>query len=540
MSKGKNRKKRGNRTTEVTMNDSSFDPSSFDLSSRSGAMDAISNIAQRTQALQGIITNDAFQNEMSRMGFGQPNLLEGTQYPLTRMTYNYNLFNSLYRGSWIIRKIIDVVPSDMMKNWIKLKADVSPEEIKSFNQSIKKTKTRDKLLEGLRWGRLYGGAAALILIDGHSEILDTPLDLNMIMPGDYKGLLVFDRWSGVYPDIELIDDINDPDFGLPKYYNFYTVPQVDKAFKVHHSRVVRFTGRALPYWEKMAETQWGESEVEVVFEELKKRDNTSYNIAYLIFLANLRVLKIDDYGTVAATATETARKQLNDMIQAQNWLMSNMGIYVMDKEDDFDTKTYTFSGLNEVYESFQLDMAGAAEMPVTKLFGRAPAGMNATGESDLTNYDETIEEKQRAFLAPALDKLFPIVAMSSWGYVPDDFDWEFNPVRNISDKDRNDLAKTNTDNVVATYEAGLVSQKTALMELKKTSEITGVWTSISDEDIAAASTEVNQLNLDPVGVNPLENETDQITPVAEQSYTPGWMSRIFGRKRGENGTNYQS
>ena len=44
-------------------------------------------------------------------------------------------------------------------------------------------------------------------------------------------------------------------------------------------------------------------------------------------------------------------------------------------------------------------MAGAAEIPVTKLFGRAPAGMNATGESDLANYDSHCEQLNEEHLA---------------------------------------------------------------------------------------------------------------------------------------------
>ncbi len=42
-------------------------------------------------------------------------------------------------------------------------------------------------------------------------------------------------------------------------------------------------------------------------------------------------------------------------------------------------------------------------------------------------------------------------------------------------------------NVVAAYNAGLISQRTALQELKQQSERTGVWTNITDEDIERAS-----------------------------------------------------
>lgn len=69
---------------------------------------------------------------------------------------------------------------------------------------------------------------------------------------------------------------------------------------------------------------------------------------------------------------------------------------IIDKDDDFSTHQYTFSGLSDVYQQFIMpDISGAAGIPVTRLFGRSPAGLNATGESDLQNYYDKIEEKAR-------------------------------------------------------------------------------------------------------------------------------------------------
>lgn len=452
-------------------------------------IDAKEKLANYQKKISGIVTQDAFQNEMARIGFGQPNILEGTSYPLTRMSFNYNLFNSMYRGSWIVRKIIDVVPADMLKNWVKITSVVDPDALTKFNKTIRQTGTKAKLNEGLRLGRLYGGAAALMIIDGDQDELSEPLDYDKIMPDSYKGLMVFDRWAGINPSSEVISDVNNPEFGLPEYYVVNVADEKTSTVKVHNTRILRFPGRALPYWERMAETQWGESEIEVVFEELKKRDNTSYNIAYLIFLANIRVLKMADMGELISATNEKAKESLYNVLEAQNWLMSNMGMYIMDKEDDFDTKQYSFGGLNEIYESFMLDVAGACEMPVTKLFGRAPAGFNSTGESDLKQYYETIETKQEEFLSPVLDKLLPVIAMSCWGKIPEDFEWEYNPVMVIDNKDLADLSSSYTTQILEAFNAGLIKKSIALKELKQQSEITGMWTNISTKDIESADEE---------------------------------------------------
>ncbi|NOU95601.1 DUF1073 domain-containing protein [Paenibacillus sp. LMG 31456] len=433
---------------------------------------------------------DAFSNVLARLGSGTPNLIEGTEYPLTRLSQNYQLMNSLYRSHWIIRRVIDTIPEDMTRNWITITTQLAPEMIRKIDKLWRVRKVKSKVLQGLKWGRLYGGAVGLIMIEGHQDELDQPLDFDMIMPGSFKGLMILDRWSGVYPSSDLVDDIDDPEFGLPRSYQV-TLDE-GQTMNVHHSRILRFIGRELPYWEKLAEVNWGASEVEVVFDELKKRDNTSWNIAQLIFLANLRVQKTADWGEMLAIGDPKIQADIYNTIQAQNWLMSNMGMHIIGKDDEFQTHQYSFGGLNEIYESFMLDMAGASSIPVTKLFGRAPAGMNATGESDMQNYYETVQQAQESSLAPVLDKLLPIMCMSEFGAIPDDIDYVFDPIRTPNDKEVAELVDKKTTSIINVFQAGIISQKTSLKELKQMSESTGMFTNITDEDIDQADDGTHQ------------------------------------------------
>lgn len=444
--------------------------------------------AQTDKPNDPVMTMDSFQNAMARLGFNMPNMLEATTYPLTRLTQDYQTLNSLYRNHWIVRKIVDVIPEDMCKNWIKLNTQIDPGSMTRLEKVIKKTKTKERILEGLKWGRLYGGAVGVILIEGQEDMLAQPLNYDLIMPGSYKGLLILDRWSGISPEAEVISDINDPDFGLPAYYQM-TMPN-GRMLRVHHSRLVRFIGNALPLWESWAEQQWGASVVEAVYDELKKRDNTSYNIANLVFLANLRIYQTD-MADLMGLGDPKIQQDFWSAMQAINMMMNNQGMTIIGQNDSFDTKQYTFTGLNDVYESFMLDVAGACEIPVTRLFGRSPAGFNATGESDLTNYYDSIEEKQEAYLSPVLDKLLPIIALSTWGMIPDDLDYEYNPLRKADPKENADLAKSMGESVISVYNASLISQQTALKELRQQSEVTGMWSNITDEDIAKADSEVD-------------------------------------------------
>lgn len=434
---------------------------------------------------------DAFVNYMTRQGYGMPNPMNGTAYTMERITQDYMLLITLYRNNWIIQKIVDLMAEDMTKAWIKITSDMTPEAQDAIDRVERKTKVRARITEGLKWGRLFGGAAGLMMIDGMTEDdLFNRLDLSMVMPGSFKGILIADRWSGIYPQSDLVSDINDSEFGQPEWYEF-TDQVSGKSTIVHHSHLLLFKGRPLPDWEEQSTQMWGASEIESVYEEIKKRDNTSANLAGLIFRANINIQKMDGLGQLLGLGDQQALNDIYAALEAQNQLMNNFSTYVMDKDDDFATiQNTTFTGLNDIYESFMLDVCGATGYPMTKLFGRSPAGMDATGEGDLQNYYDLVSGKQEAQLRPIIEQLLPVVFMSTFGQVPDDIQFRFNSPRTPSEKDIAELVDKKAHTVIDTYNAGLITQQIGMKELQAMGEDTGMFTNIKDEDIEKADNDL--------------------------------------------------
>ena len=125
-----------------------------------------------------------------------------------------------------------------------------------------------------------------------------------------------------------------------------------------------------------------------------------------------------------------------------------------------------------------MDMAGAAEIPATRLFGRSPQGLNATGEADLRNYYDMIAQMQERHLRPALEKLLPVMAVSCWGMVPEDLEIVFEPVMTTSPTERADLVQKFSSDVISAFQAGLLSRQEAREELKSRGEELGVYAKI--------------------------------------------------------------
>lgn len=425
--------------------------------------------------------NDGYSNAASFLGEDSVLMSAGT-FNRNGLSQQLELLTATYRTNWLAKRIIDMPCEDMTRAWYTLSTSLGENDLSKLQRLEARHSVKAEITNAIRWARLYGGSIALMVIRGDEEKLEEPLDLDMLMPDCFRGLLVIDRAQGIEPSVELVSDLDDPDFGLPMYYTIYLDTDAYRLVKIHHSRVLRFVGRELPHMEEIRESYWGASELEHIWDELLKRSATSANIAELIFRANITTLKMGDFGEALALGSDLQRQRIYDTIQQENRFRTSFGLQLLSKEDNLETHPYSFSGLSDVYELFMMDMAGAAEIPATKLFGRSPQGLNSTGEADLRNYYEMISQQQERFLRPALEKLLPVMAISCWGYIPDDMDIVFEPVMTTSAGDRADLIEKLSSQVIAAFQAGLITHEEAIAELKSRGEPLGLWMKLADPE----------------------------------------------------------
>ena len=446
------------------------------------ANSAQNNAISRTQA-EGILlaAMDGYSNAAAFLGEDSTLLSAGT-FVRSDLTAKTELLTTTYRVSWLAKRIIDMPSEDMTRAWYSLSTSLPQEDLNDLRRLEAHHSVKQELTNAIRWGRLYGGAIAVMVIRGEEDRLDQPLDMDLLLPDCFQGLLVLDRAQGVEPSLELVSDLDDPDFGLPMYYTVELDTDEKRLVKIHHSRVLRFIGRELPHNETVRENYWGASELEHIWEELQKRSAASANIAQLIFQANITTLKMGDLGEHVAFGDDNMRNTLVQALANENRLRTSYGLQVMSANDSLENHSYSFGGLSEIYESFMLDMAGAAEIPATKLFGRSPQGLNATGEADLRNYYDLIGQMQERHLRPALEKLLPVMAMSCWGSVPEDLEIVFEPVMTTSPAERAELVQKISSDVIQAFQCGLLTREQALEELKCRGEELGVYTKLDLSD----------------------------------------------------------
>lgn len=434
---------------------------------------------------------DAYLNRIAYLGEAS-DLMEANDFVRNPITRNVEMLSIMYRENWIAKRIIDTPCEDMTRSWYTIASALDQASVDKIVELENAHNVKQEITNGLRWARLYGGAAAIMVIKGQEDCLDEPLDYDDLMPGCFRGLIIVDRSMGLEPSVELEEDMDDQEYNYPKYYDVVLNNNDNSIVRVHHSRMLIFRGRMLPPTEERNESFWGASEFEHIYDELQKRNSTSANIAQMVFQANITTLKMEDYGEVMGMGTETQKARIMQMLFEQNRIKNAFGMQLLSAGDSYEQHAYNFGGLTEVYEQFMMDMAGAAEIPATKLYGRSPQGMNATGESDMKNYYEMLAQLQERHLRPAIVKLLPVMCMSLWGKIPEDMQVVFAPVATTTPTERADIISNFANTIISAYTAGLISQKRALMELVNTGKDVGAWGSITQEFIDKADDEVDQ------------------------------------------------
>lgn len=476
---------------------------------------------------------DGFDNFASRIGLNNDNALSASLYTFNLLTRNRTQLEAAYRGSWVAGVIVDAVAEDMTRAGINVTTSEDENDIKDIYSAISRLGLKNSMCSEIKWSRLYGGALGVLQVTG--QRLDTPLDVTKVAKGQFTGISVYDRWQ-LNPILNNV--IQDgPDIGLPKFYQLVTNlnpnGSVDYTqtgmLNVHHSRVVRLVGIELPFYQAITEMMWGESNLERLWDRMIAFDNATMSCASLIDRANLRTVGVDGLRDIIATGGE-AQAGLEAMFEMMRLLQVNEGLTLIDKNDSFASTAYSFAGLSDMMLQFGQQLAGASGIPLVRLFGQSPAGLSATGESDMRMYYDSINAQQEAKLRRPWDLLLKVLWRSVFGKdAPKDLEFTFQPLWQTSDLDKATIAKTNVESIIAAHEEGLVPTKAAMQELRGLSGKTGLFTNITDKDINDAEDEEPPMP----GADPEQGQVEAPpkTPVKNLDGFAKRVAKYFKRKK---------
>jgi phage-related protein (TIGR01555 family) len=341
-----------------------------------------------------------------------------------------------YRGSWLPRKIVDIPALDSCRKWRDWQA--KKPQIEAIEDEEKRLNVKGKVLEAAKKARLFGGAA--VYIGTGDEAPSAPLEVERVGKGGLKYLTVMTRRQLKAGDIE-----RNPAsewYGRPKDYTLDSV--TGEHIVIHPSRLVLLSGAMAPDEDlNTALNQgWGESVLTATLDAIKNADSTAGNIASLVFEAKIDIIRIPDF--MASLNNEGYRSKIIERYSLANMSKGINGTLLLDKEEEYESKSASLAGLTDILMAFMQIVSGAADIPVTRLLGQSPAGMNATGASDMKNYHDRIQSIQELEVQPAMVRLDECLERSADVKDPDVY-YQWAPLEQMSEKERADIFKTNAD-----------------------------------------------------------------------------------------------
>ena len=282
---------------------------------------------------------------------------------------------AMYRGDWLARKIVDIVPYDSVREWREWAGDRAA--IVAVEAAERRLGLRSKLRQAMILGRLYGGGAIVLgTTETDPAALAAPLHPETVRVGGLRFLHVVSRWQLGAETVSL--DPLDPWFGEPEAYVLASPERGE--LRLHPSRVIRFFGNALPDPLLYGGQSWSDSVLQTLYDAVHAVALTAAGATSLVHEAKVDIVTVPNLSEHLSNAATTA--QLSARFGYAAAMKSINNLLLLGDGETWQRQSVDFAGLPEMVRTFLQIAAGAADIPVTRLLGQSPAGLSATGEAE--------------------------------------------------------------------------------------------------------------------------------------------------------------
>jgi len=402
---------------------------------------------------------DAWQNIVTGLGTAARDKRLGGQIVYPPIVASREQYEYLFTSDDIAARVVELPARDMVREWFTVTTEDSTEEdsdtkteaiedkmdaAKGVQQKLDDLKAKRKLYEALVWAKVHGASLLFLGVDdGHGDDLTQPLNVDGVRSFDF--MQVFDRFdvsiNSKYP-------FGHPMAGHPETYQLNS-DLYDGASTpiIHESRFIKFEGVLTSRQRKRDNGGWPDSIYVRLESVLRDFGLTWGGVANLMSDFAQAIFKMRGLKDAIASDADDlvlARIAVMDMCRGINRIVP------IDSEDeDFMRTTTPVTGLPDLLDRFAQRLSAAAEMPITLLMGMSPAGLNATGESDITHYYDQISNRQETELKDALELLVKLVFKTADGPTrgaePDAWSIKFNPLWQLDAKEEAAAKKTTAE-----------------------------------------------------------------------------------------------
>jgi phage-related protein (TIGR01555 family) len=313
------------------------------------------------------------------------------------------------------------------------------------------------LTDGLRWSRLHGAAAVLLLADDGLS-LDQPLNVARLRRiNDLKPYVA----SALSAGRERYTDPNQINYGEPTLYRIQ--PRQGQSFEVHETRLLRLSGEPVPDDALLApEISWMGRSALVGCEG----DLTRYRDALGLTRAILErkqqpVHQMEGLAETLALPDGVGERIVADRLRVVDMTRGVFTTIAVDGKDKYSVLDASVSGIDALLNGFRIALSASSGIPVPILFGEGLSGLGNSGSGEQGIYHGRVRQVQERSLRPALERLVSLIWAQSEVRAREPEGWRitFNPLWSPSEKEVADA-----ENVRATARKTSIEALTALLD----------------------------------------------------------------------------
>ena len=392
---------------------------------------------------------DGLQNLATGLGTAKEKSFHN-EWKHSGRNYDHPTLSARYREDWLSQKVCQIIPQDLTREWRGFNSDAARDADEQFE-------VRRLFREAQKWARLYGTSFIVLDIDD-GRTTDKPVNWKRLKPGCIRSMHVVDRTRIVA--IGVIDQVAmSPTFGMPDHYQFVNNPVM-----MHKDRLIRFEGTELPIYERQRNLWYSDSVLIPLMEQFDNFHTTSAAAAQMVQEANTDIIRIPDLQSILETDVGTAA-----MLQRfTDWksIKSVFGVSILDQSEEYDQKKIQLSGVKDLIWEYLKMVAASVGIPATRFLSASPDGMNATGESDLVNYIETLQGYHRDVYEPRLKPVDTLLA-AHFGLAEEEFEYEWKCIFPESSGQKAERIQRERESMAVLTDSGILSRESALANLKE-------------------------------------------------------------------------
>lgn len=404
------------------------------------------------QTIQDVMLRlDGFANSIT--GLGTPGLDKTLSARFQRGERRQDqYFSDLYEEDPFARKICEKMPEEMLRAGFDLSMgaeDGALDVATDILEELKRLQANDRIMSGLVWERVHGGSAVLIGVDDGVEDPAKPLDEDNLKRITHLAVIDKPRiWAkSWYGSMH-------PKAGRPE---IYSVQPLDGGqgggggalVDVHETRLLIFPGGRVTHERRIELQGWGTGVLASMHDILRGYNMSWQAIEHMMQSVNQDVWKMSGLKQALTQGTEDAKAYFRARFQMGQMKMGPNRAITLDTDESFERIGSTFSGVPETMQAMALRVAATAGMPATVLFGMSPAGMNATGQSDIQLWHSSVAAERRDKLMPQYERIIDLLMKSSEGptngEVIEGWGLTFRSLMELSEPERVTMRKTQAE-----------------------------------------------------------------------------------------------